>query len=115
MTRHIKVRVLESDMGIWVKIIEQTHRGVNFNSPRSTFYARNGWSLTSITAPAYSKSEKVFYTRGSVENSDMNRVEFPNIETLGNILTAIEEYNEYWATKEVRQPETLQAKCYDVG
>lgn len=99
--RHIKILVEKCDEKQYVRIAEQTHRGMDFGIGEEAgtrrFTASNGFVLLSLSNPeARERKEEKYsclYVRGLFDCSDNDLLPAPSPEWLDKLRVAIAEYN----------------------
>ena len=96
--KHIKIEVLRTKWGNKVlRIVEQTHRGVDFGIDSDGVFEHNGFSLRSSEYPSALPTMDALYVRGSSKEDDNRVVCVPSEEWLNALRDAVKAYNRFFA------------------
>jgi len=76
-----------------VRIIEQTHRCLEFGTHNDTFVAKNGIKFQSVGCPQWKPRNNLLYVRGYERNKD-DQSFIVSILDYKKLLNAMKEYNE---------------------
>lgn len=96
--KHIAVELLQNaDGSVRLTIISQSAVGDGFGIDGRTFRASNGVTLQSSYTPEYANVDAL-YVRGVQTGASDRAVIIPS-DNIRRIVAAINEYNDYWATR----------------
>jgi hypothetical protein len=89
--KHIRLGVIKLPWGVSaVKILEQTHTGMDFGASSQNFEGKI--TLSSIQQPEYSDSDQCFFMRGSSTDEDETVLLIPS-DKIQDIVETVKMYN----------------------